>query len=139
MKIRRNKRRTKTCPYCGKEFSTIYSIQRFCSKKCARGKKREEGQKKRELKNKSEVICKLCNAVFVPTHHRQRYCSKECYKLAKDRRRISIKNIREDFINLTKINPIKAQQIADEMREAEGKDFRIKVLDGLAPFDLEEV
>jgi len=70
------------CPYCGKEFTTIYSFQRFCSQKCARGEKKEKGKKKRELMNKIELTCRLCNTVFVPTHHNQKYCSKECSKLA---------------------------------------------------------
>lgn len=62
----------KKCIYCGKEFSTQKSWQKFCCAKC-----REDNRKKNNKKQYIKV-CKNCGEEFTTNLDFKKYCSKEC-------------------------------------------------------------
>jgi len=129
----------KFCQFCGKKFVTEYPwCKIFCSDKCSsknrRMERRIEKEKKLKKINEAKLICPICKNEFIPSHHKTKYCSETCGYIAKKSYQVNIKNIRDLYKKLLENNPIKAQRIADEMEEIEGKKFRNLVLDGLAPF-----
>ena len=68
----------KTCLTCGKEFTTNYSIQKYCCAKC-----RDKASYKRSNLSKNNVkkICEVCGKVFYCGKWRKdtaKYCSIEC-------------------------------------------------------------
>ena len=63
------KKRTKTCPMCGKTFiDDTHNRKMYCSLQCV-------GQAKRTLFKKK---CAYCEKSFQPKSHTQQYCSIEC-------------------------------------------------------------
>lgn len=90
------------------------------------------------VKKQLEKNCIYCNNIFFTFNPNQLFCSKKCRKKSYHPKIYSkkdiIDNIRNDFLNLKRLDPSLAQKIADEMELLEGKQFRDEVLDGLAPF-----
>lgn len=72
------KKITKSCAFCGREFTTSLSYQRYCSYKC-RNKGAAAGmQVARKTKNMYKIKkCVVCGKEF-PAYGRALYCSQEC-------------------------------------------------------------
>lgn len=126
------------CIVCNKLFESTRCNAKFCSEECriihGKAKKRK---RKLEIVNPKIVTCPTCGKKITNKRWRNRiYCSDKCRQrkymiLTKSD---VIANIQSDFKNLKKINPEKAQKIADEMEIIEGNEFREMTLDGIAPF-----
>ncbi len=72
-------KKQKECEACGKPFLTSYSLQKYCSKKCARKIDYHRGVKK-------EFVCQNphCGKTYSPkSADRNKYCSRECAFAAK--------------------------------------------------------
>lgn len=78
--------KTKTCPYCGKEFETWQANKKYCSFTCAhehaKPKKaayHKEWERKRKEQNpapKSKKKCLVCGKLFEGGN--RLYCSRKC-------------------------------------------------------------
>ena len=83
---------TKTCPECGKEFTTTKAIQKYCSLSCnSKYNKRlikarkPSGQKKAASKKPQTVNCLVCGEEFI-SKNTALYCSAECREAARIQR-----------------------------------------------------
>lgn len=82
--FKQNHMETRTCIYCGKEFSApATNNTRFCSKACQNNYLWNNEWKNRRLKAK---ICPICEQEFIPRGGKQIYCSKSCRNIALARR-----------------------------------------------------
>lgn len=71
----------KKCEYCGEEFSTFYSNQKYCSYECSyEANKKQHRDKWSESYVPKTYICKECGSVFTTvcgdTHHT--FCCSSC-------------------------------------------------------------
>ena len=69
-----NQNYIKECKFCGKEFSTTYSFQVYCSPKCR--------NQRRIVKREQPVLdikkCTVCSKKFWTKQVNQRFCSSNC-------------------------------------------------------------
>lgn len=76
---------TKTCAYCGQEFTTTDKQKKYCDCECRykalllRGKERRAREKTE--KTEKTTTCAFCGKEF-DIGRRNRYCSEECYHKA---------------------------------------------------------
>lgn len=88
------------CPICGSEYAVSSSVQKYCSKKCAKigydiynktvktmqamenYKKLKEMEKERNSNKK--FVCKYCKAEFISKGGYSPYCSIYCRKMAEE-------------------------------------------------------
>lgn len=61
----------KICQHCGKEYTTHYHAQKYCSVKCYG----------LDIKNPKKK-CEHCGAEFQPAHSNQKFCRAKCYQLS---------------------------------------------------------
>lgn len=81
---------TRTCPICGKKFTTNRHNNIYCSieckgiamvrvhKKAVRNYLNKEKTKRIEAREKTIRVCPICNKEFTPLESHQKYCSNEC-------------------------------------------------------------
>jgi len=138
VKKRKPKGKMAICLNCKKPFQSWYNKreQKFCSTKCARSFLYaihfEQRQLRRNAINKSERICRKCGKVFPVSSSMRRdkkYCSDSCTPKDPTTKKEIVDTMRNDFDDLKKRNPKLAQQIADEMKIVEGKQFQKDALD----------
>lgn len=69
----------KTCPVCGREFTTVYSYKKYCSKECYyTALLRRENEKHKPVTELYKKICPECGKEFLAKYKNRRYCSEEC-------------------------------------------------------------
>jgi len=90
----------KKCEWCGNEYITNRSYQRFCCKQCKErnvGKKKNPNYKPRVPLPKIKV-CPICSKEFKPRDSKHTYCSRECQYNSSGKERTAIcKNCNEVF------------------------------------------
>ena len=72
---------TKTCPVCGKEFSTPYFFKKYCSDECYMKTKNVAAcnrYKKTRQAPLATKICPVCGKKFETRDSKRVYCSYEC-------------------------------------------------------------
>lgn len=80
----------KTCPICGKDFTTTNSNQIYCSVDCyylnAKQRQKEQHRLQKNLAQFSRQLekktCPICGKDFEPNSKAQIYCSKQCRDVA---------------------------------------------------------
>ncbi|MFI3272334.1 MAG: hypothetical protein R3Y11_09590 [Pseudomonadota bacterium] len=94
----------KTCPFCGEEFVTNRSVQKYCSILCC-NTSHAERTLQRYHKNKKIIfykkVCELCGKNFTTTNNNKKTCSFQCaYDMVaqKNRERNANKNKEKEHV-----------------------------------------
>jgi len=116
-------------------------VPRKISRELLQTIKIEEEEEHKKPGRKTGLIhykhCLYCGKQFETKRWNKKYCTKGCrfiYLYPKTKKQI-IDAMRKDYKRIKERDPLKAQEIADEMERTEGKKFRDLALGNLAPFN----